>query len=91
MAEAAYAAGPALFWAPRLLSSIFPPSFLFPVSSRSPNSALVRNPKEPKSPRTEREAPKSGAANGFLCSLFHCFSAGPQRDQGPQQTSGPKI
>ena len=47
---AAYAAGPALLGAPRLLSSIFP-NFLFPVSARGPNSAPLQGPKEPKSPK----------------------------------------
>jgi hypothetical protein len=57
MAEAAYATGPALLGAPRLLSSIFSRIFLFHVSVRDPNSALVRGPKELKSPR-KREGPK---------------------------------
>jgi hypothetical protein len=57
MAEAAYATGPALLGAPRLLSSIFPRIFLFHVSVRDPNSAPVRGPKELKSPR-KREGPK---------------------------------
>ena len=51
MAEAAYATGPALLGAPRLLSCIFFLKFLFPVLARGPNSAPVRGPKEPKSPR----------------------------------------
>jgi hypothetical protein len=57
MAEAAYATGPALLGAPRLLSSIFSRIFLFHFSVRDQNSAPVRGPKEPKSPR-KREGPK---------------------------------
>ena len=78
MAEAAYAAGPALLGAPRLLSSIFPRIFysLLVVS--------VRGPKEPKSTR-KREAP-----NAFLYPVS-VFQRGHQRAQGPQKTSGPRI
>ena len=78
MAEAAYAAGPALLRAPRLLSSIFPRIFysLLVVS--------VRGPKEPKSTR-KREVP-----NAFLYPVS-VFQRGHQRAQGPQKTSGPRI
>ena len=78
MAEAAYAAGPALLGAPRLLSSIFPRIFysLLAVS--------VRGPKEPKSPR------KREALNAFLYPVS-VFQRGHQRAQGPQKTSGPRI
>jgi hypothetical protein len=58
MAEAAYATGPALLGAPRLITLFyFSRIFLFHVSVRDPNSAPVRGPKEPKSSR-KREAPK---------------------------------
>ena len=72
--------------APRLPSSILFPNFLFPVSARGPNSAPVRGPKEPKSPR-KREAPKVGPQT-FFCSLFQRKA---QRARGPQKTSGLKI
>ena len=87
MAEAAYAAGPALLGAPRRAYSLLCfPKFLFPVSSRGPNSAPVRGPKESKSPR-KREAPKSGAPNDFF---VLCYSAGPKEPNCPPENARPK-
>jgi hypothetical protein len=74
MAEAAYATGPALlgaprFWGPRASLFYFFLNFLFPVSARGPNSAPVRGPKEPKSPR-KLEAPQNRPQTFSFCSLF---------------------
>jgi hypothetical protein len=79
MAEAAYATGPALLGAPRLLSSIFFLNFLFPVSARGPNSAQVRGPKEPKSPR-KFEAPKNVPKRVFFPVLV--FQRGAPKSPG---------
>jgi hypothetical protein len=87
MAEAAYAAGPALLGAPRRAYSLLCfPKFLFPVSSRGPNSAPVRGPKESKSPR-KREAPKSGAQTGFS---FPVTVRGPKEPNCPPENARPK-
>ena len=92
MAEAAYATGPALLGAPRLLSSIFPRIF---CSLFHRGAQMVRQcgaPKSLSSPENVRpqnlksEAPKSGAPNGFF---VLCFSAGAQTAQVPQKTRGP--
>ena len=95
MAEAAYATGPALLGAPRLLSSIFFLNFLFPVSARGPNSAPVRGPKEPKvlrkrySPQNLKiEAPKCGAPNDFF---VPCFSARSKQLGAPKSPRPPKA
>jgi hypothetical protein len=97
MAEAAYATGHALLGPPRLLSSIFSPFFLFHVSVRDSNSAPVRALKSPsppenaRAPKFKKRGPIKLDPDVFFCSMFQCFSAGPQRAQGPQKTSGPKI
>jgi hypothetical protein len=57
MAEAAYATGPALLGAPRLLSSIFSEFFYSMFQCEIQTVRQVRGPKEPKSPR-KREGPK---------------------------------
>jgi hypothetical protein len=64
MAEAAYAACPALLGAPRSLSSIF--CFLFQRGTHA-NSAPVRGPQRAQVPQNlKSEAPKSGAPNVFF-------------------------
>ena len=68
LAEAAYATGPALLGAPRLLSSIFSEFFCSLFQRGAP-----KNPSPPENVRPQNlksEAPKSGAPNGF----FPCFS-----------------
>jgi hypothetical protein len=52
------------FWGPRAYSLVFL-KFLFPFLARGPNSAPVRGPKEPKSPR-KLEAPKNWGQTFFL-------------------------
>jgi hypothetical protein len=94
MAEAAYAAGPALLGAPRRAYSLLClMNFLFPVSSQGPNSAPVRGPKEPKSPR-KREAqkfkkwgPKEQSPKRFFRSLFQC---GAPKSLSPPENARPK-
>jgi hypothetical protein len=86
MAEAAYATGPAHLGAPRLPSSILFPNFLFPVSARGQNSAPVRGPKDPKSPR-KREAPKVGPQTFFV----PCFSARPKEHEVPRKRQASKF
>jgi hypothetical protein len=68
MAEAAYATGPALLGAARLLSSIFSDFFCSLFQRGAP-----KNPSPPENVRPQNlksKAPKSGAQNGF----FPCFS-----------------
>ena len=68
MAKAAYATGPALLGAPRLLSSIFSEFFCSLFQHGAP-----KNPSPPENVRPQNlksKAPKSGAQNGF----FPCFS-----------------
>jgi hypothetical protein len=57
MAEAAYATGPRFLELSAYCVLFFPEFFWFHASVRDPNSAPVRGPKEPKSPR-KREGPK---------------------------------
>jgi hypothetical protein len=66
MAEAAYATGPALLGAPRLLSSIFSEFFCSLFQRRAP---IAKNPSPPENVRPQNlksEAPKSGAQNVFF-------------------------
>jgi hypothetical protein len=67
----------ARFWGPRASLFYFFLNFLFPVSARGPNSAPVRGPKEPKSPRKryrppkfKNRGPKVRGPKRFFCSLF---------------------
>ena len=89
MAEAAYAAGPALLGAPRSLSSILFRIFCFLFQRGAhANSAPVRGPQRAQVPQNlKSEGPKSGAPNVFFCSMFQCFSAGPKQSAsaGPQK------
>jgi hypothetical protein len=92
MAEAAYATGPALLGAPRLLSSIFFEFFcsMFQCEIQTVRQCgVLKSPSPPENARPQNlksEAPSSWAQT-FFCSLFQCFSAGPQRAQGPQSES----
>ena len=85
MAEAAYAAGPALLGAPHLLSSIFFPNFLFPVLSRRPISALVRDPKELKPPENARPQ------KVFFVPCFSVSARGPKEPKVPRKRQAPKF
>jgi hypothetical protein len=88
MAEAAYAAGPALLRALRLLSSIFSEYFV-PSFSAGPKQCASAGPQRAQVPQNlTSEPPKSGAPNVFFCSQFQ---RGAQRAQGPQKTSDLKI
>jgi hypothetical protein len=84
MAEAAYAAGPALLGAPRLLSSIFPRIFV-PCFIAGPNQCASAGPQRAQAPG-KREAPK-----GLLCSLFQCISTGPQEPKVPRKRQAPNL
>jgi hypothetical protein len=77
MAEAAYAAGPTLLGALRLLSSIFP-NFCFLFQHRAQcKLCTIAGPQRAQVPQNlKSEAPKSGAPN-FFCFLFQCLSVGP--------------
>jgi hypothetical protein len=91
MAEAAYAAGPALLGAPRSLSSIF--CFLFQRGAHA-NSAPVRGPQRAQvSQNLKSEAPKSGAPNGFFLHVS-VFQRGAQtvcQCGAPKSPSSPKF
>ena len=97
MAEAAYATGPALLGAPRLLSSIFSPFFcsMFQCETQTVRQCgALKSPSPPenaRAPKFKKRGPIKLDPDVFFCSMFQCFSAGPQRAQGPQKTSGPKI
>jgi hypothetical protein len=82
MAEAAYATGPALLGAPRLLSSIF--SRIKKIREKIEQSkrgfpVSARGPKEPKSlrkreaPKSKKRGPKKRGPKRFF-PLFQCFS-----------------
>ena len=85
------------FWGPRVYSLLFFPNFFIPCfSARSKQCAkcgALKSPSPPenaRAPKFKKRGPIKLGPNVF-CSLFQCFSAGPQRAQGPQKTSGPKI
>jgi hypothetical protein len=82
MAEAAYAAGPALLGAPRPLYFFRIFYFLFQRGAHA-NSVPVWGPQRAQISQNL----KSEAPNGFFCSLFQCFSAGPKQSAsaGPQR------
>ena len=88
--------GPALLGAPRLLSSIFSEFFcsMFQCEIQTVRQCgAIKSPSPPenaRAPKFKKRGPIKLGPNVF-CSLFQCFSAGPQRAQGPQKTSGPKI
>jgi hypothetical protein len=89
MAETAYNAGPALtlFYFLRIFCSLFQRGAQTVCQCGAPKSPSPQKTRGPKL-NLKSEAPKSGAPNGFFCSLFQCFSAGAQ---GPQKTLGPKF
>jgi hypothetical protein len=80
--------------APRAYSLLCFPNFLFRVSSRGPNSAPVRGPKEPKSPRKredpkfKKRSPKERGPKRFFRSLFQCGAA---NSPSPPENVRPKI
>ena len=77
------------FWGPRASLFYFFLIFLFPVSARGPNSAPVRGPKEPKSPRNSR--PQKIGPKCFLFVPCFCVSArGPKEPRSPENVIGPQ-
>ena len=82
--------GTARFWGPRVSLFYFFLNFLFPVSARGPNSAPVRGPKEPKSPR-KLEAPQNRPQTGFFWFLVLVFQRGaPKSPRSPENVIGPQ-
>jgi hypothetical protein len=97
MAEAAYATGPALLGAPRLLSSISPRIFC-PLFHRG--AQIVRQcgaPKSLSSPENARpqnlksEAPKSGAPNGYSPSPTENARPKNLKREGPKSFLFPAV
>jgi hypothetical protein len=86
------------FWEPRAfggpaltLFHLFP-NFLSPVSSRGPKSQ--NSPENARAQNLKREAPKSGAPNGFFVPCFNAGAKQPKshrkRDVQKCKTRGPK-
>ena len=89
MAEAAYATGPALTLL-YFFSEFFCSMFQCETQTVRQCGAL-KSPSPPenaRAPKFKKRGPIKLGPNVF-CSLFQCFSAGSQRAQGPQKTSGP--
>ena len=91
MAEAAYATGPALLGAPRLLSSISPRIFCS-LFQRGPQTVCQcgapKSPSPPENARPQIKFKKRGTRKRgpkrFFCSLFQCFSGGPKGPKVPK-------
>jgi hypothetical protein len=93
MAEAAYATGPALLGAPRLLSSIISEFFCSLFQRGAP-----KNPSPPENVRPQNlksKAPKSGAQNGFspvsVFQRFQCFSVSARSPKVPGICQAPRF
>ena len=91
MAEAAYATGPALLGAPRLLSSIFSEFFVpcFRAGAKQCASAgPQRDPQKTLGPKIYKSgAPKNGPQTFF----FSVFNSGARRAQSPKKHRAPKF
>ena len=98
MAEAAYATGPALLGAPRLLSSISPRIFCSLFQRGAQTVCQCGAPKSPSPPENarpqikfkKRGTRKRGPKRFFLFPVS-VFQRGSQRAQGPQKRQAPKF
>jgi hypothetical protein len=97
MAEAAYATGPALLGAPRLLSSIFSEFFcsMFQCEIQTVRQCgVLKSPSPPENARPQnlKARPHQAGPKLFFVPCFSVSARGPKEPKVlSQKTSGPKI